>query len=100
MRPGAGRGGAFDAANGRDHRNFPPDPQVAYRSMRRELDFPDLVSGKFTGVQRLRVAPIGMPVRALRLDATGAVRDVATHDSPPERLAAQIKALTATRAGG
>lgn len=34
------------------------------------------------------------------LDATGAVRDVATHDSPPERLAAQIKALTATRAGG
>lgn len=34
------------------------------------------------------------------LDATGAVRDVSTHDAPPERLAAQIKALTAAPAGG
>jgi len=80
LRPGAGRGGAFDAANGRDHRNFPPDPQVSYRSMRLELDFPDLVSGKFTGVQRLRVAPIGMPVRALRLDATGLAVDAVLVD--------------------
>jgi len=80
LRPGAGRGGAFDAANGRDHRDFPPDPQVSYRSMRLELDFPDLVSGKFTGVQRLRVAPIGMPVRALRLDATGLAVDAVLVD--------------------
>lgn len=34
------------------------------------------------------------------LDANGAVVDVATHDGPPERLAAQIKALTSARAGG
>jgi len=69
--PGEGKGGIFDPANGRDHRNFPPDPQVEYRAMRLELDFPDLASGRFTGTQRLRVAPIGLPVKVLRLDAEG-----------------------------
>lgn len=34
------------------------------------------------------------------LDASGAVRDVATHDSDPERLSAQIKALVTARAAG
>ena len=83
--PGGGKGGAFDPATGRDHRNYPPDPQVEYRSMRLELDFPDLVSGKFTGVQRLRVAPIGVPVRALRLDASGlSVRSVSVDGKPVE----------------
>jgi aminopeptidase N len=71
MAPGEGKGGTFDPANGRDHRNFPPDPQVEYRAMRLELDFPDLASGRFTGTQRLRVAPIGLPVNVLRLNAEG-----------------------------
>ena len=92
--PGEGKGGAFDAATGRDHRNFPPDPQVDYRSMRLELDFPDLVTGAFTGVQRLCVAPIGTPVRALRLDADGLRIDGVTVDGLAAEFVHDGKALT------
>ncbi len=85
--PGEGKGGAFDAANGRDHRNFPPDPQVEYRAMRLELDFPDLAAGRFTGVQRLQVAPIGVPVQALRLDAEGLRIEAVEVDGAPAEFA-------------
>ena len=54
--PGEGRGGDFDPASGRDHRNFPPDPLVEYRGMVLTLQFADLASGRFSGVQRLTVA--------------------------------------------
>jgi aminopeptidase N len=85
--PGEGKGGTFDAANGRDHRNFPPDPQVEYRAMRLELDFPDLASGRFSGVQRLQVAPIGVPVQSLRLDAEGLRIDAVEVDGAPAEFA-------------
>ena len=69
--PSEGAGGVFDAANGRDHRNFPPDPQVEWKSMRLALRFEDLTSGAFTGTERLTVRPVGVPVEVLRLDAEG-----------------------------
>jgi aminopeptidase N len=92
--PGEGKGGTFDEKTGRDHRNFPPDPQVEYRSMRLELDFPDLVSGKFGGVQRLRVAPIGVPVRTLGLDASGLRIDAVTVDGRTAEFAHDGERLT------
>ena len=67
--PGDGKGGAFDPANGRDHRNFPPDPQVHFQRMKLALRFEDMTSGRFTGTETLTVAPIGVPVQALHLDA-------------------------------
>ena len=69
--PGDGKGGAFDAANGRDHRNFPPDPQVQFQRMKLALRFEDMTSGRFTGTETLTIAPIGVPVQVLRLDAVG-----------------------------
>ena len=69
--PGDGKGGAFDPATGRDHRNFPPDPQVEFRRMQLALRFEDMTGGRFTGTETLTVAPIGVPVAALRLDAAG-----------------------------
>lgn len=69
--PGEGRGGAFDPATGRDHRNYPPDPLVEFRAMSLSLRFEDMTDGAFTGTQRLTVAPIGVPVPALRLAAEG-----------------------------
>ncbi|MEY4941976.1 MAG: hypothetical protein RL254_157, partial [Planctomycetota bacterium] len=69
--PGDGKGGAFDAVNGRDHRNFPPDPQVQFQRMKLALRFDDMSSGRFTGTETLTIAPIGVPVQVLRLDAVG-----------------------------
>ena len=51
--PGDGKGGAFDAVNGRDHRNFPPDPQVQFQRMKLALRFDDMTSGRFTGTETL-----------------------------------------------
>jgi aminopeptidase N len=92
--PGEGAGGTFDPANGRDHRNFPPDPQVEYRAMRLELEFPDLSGGRFTGTQRLLVAPIGMPVQALRLAAEGLRIDAVEVDGRPAEFAHDGSTLT------
>jgi aminopeptidase N len=93
--PGEGRSnGAFDEKTGRDHRNYPPDPQVEYRSMRLELDFPDLAQRRFTAVERLRVAPIGMPVRALRLDADGLRIDSVEVDGKPAEFVHDGSALS------
>ncbi len=95
LAPGEGRSnGAFDEKTGRDHRNYPPDPQVDYRSMRLELDFPDLAQRRFSGVQRLRVAPIGMPVRSLRLDADGLRVDAVEVDGKPAEFVHDGLALT------
>ena len=69
--PGDGKGGSFDAATGRDHRNFPPNPQVEFRRMELALRFEDMTGGRFTGTETLTIAPIGVPVTALRLDAAG-----------------------------
>ena len=69
--PGDGKGGAFDATTGRDHRNFPPNPQVEFRRMQLALRFEDMTGGRFTGIETLTIAPIGVPVTALRLDAAG-----------------------------
>lgn len=69
--PGDGKGGAFDAVSGREYRNFPPDPQVQFQRMKLALRFEDMTSGRFTGTETLTIAPIGVPVQALRLDAAG-----------------------------
>lgn len=69
--PGEGAGAVYDATNGRDHRNFPPDPLVDYRKMRLALRFDEIASGRFTGTQQLTVAAIGLPVPLLTLDAPG-----------------------------
>jgi aminopeptidase N len=67
--PSEGGGGVFDAANGRDHHNYPPNPQVAWKAMRLAMRFDDLASGSFTATERLTVAPVGVPVGTLLLDA-------------------------------
>ena len=69
--PGDGKGGVFDATNGRDHRNFPPDPQVQFQRMKLAMRFEDMTSGRFTGTETLTIVPIGVPVQVLRLDAAG-----------------------------
>jgi aminopeptidase N len=81
--PGEGRGGAFDPANGRDHRNFPPDPMVDYRAMRLSLRFDRLEDRRFTGLQRLEIAPIGVPVPMLALRADGLAIERVTLDGSP-----------------
>ena len=81
--PGEGRGGAFDAATGRDHRNFPPDPLVDYRSMRLALRFERLEDRRFDATQRLEIAPIGVPVPALVLQADGLAVSRITLDGTP-----------------
>ncbi len=72
LAPGEGEGrGTFNPATGEDNRNFPPDPLVAYQGMVLEVTVPDLAGKMFTATQRLTVAPIGVPVPALELDAEG-----------------------------
>ncbi|MBL9140661.1 MAG: HEAT repeat domain-containing protein, partial [Phycisphaerae bacterium] len=83
--PGEGRGGAFDATLGADHRNFPPDPLVTYLGMVLDIRVPDLAVPGFTAVQTLTVQPIGVPVPALRLDAEGLdIKQVTVDGAPAE----------------
>lgn len=61
----------FDPATGADARNYPPDQQADFLHMRLEIDIPDMDEPHFTATEILRFAPIGKPMRHLRLDANG-----------------------------
>jgi aminopeptidase N len=79
------RTGAFDAATGADHRNFPRDPLVRYLGMALDLRIADLSAREFSAVQRLTVEPIGVPVSALALDAVGLdIERVTVNGAPAE----------------
>lgn len=71
---------AFDAATGRDLRNWPPSPRVRFEHLRLDLDFPDLAERRFSGVATYRVSPLGLPVQDLSLDAAGMKVDSVTRE--------------------
>ncbi len=60
---------AFDAATGRDLRNFPPDRIVDFQRMKLQMRFENLNDSRFTAVETLAFTPIGAPTTALKLDA-------------------------------
>lgn len=63
--------GAFDEKTGADNRNWAPDPMVEWKHLRLEIDFVDFERGRFEALATYRIAPIGVPVTSLDLDANG-----------------------------
>lgn len=59
----------YDAATGRDLRNYPPDRRVDFERMRLDIDIPDMNTPSFRAEQTLTFTPVGHPLEALVLNA-------------------------------
>ncbi len=65
----AAEGRRFDPIEGRDPRNYPPDPQVRFEHLRLELDFEDLTSRSFRARETISFTTLEAPLPRLELDA-------------------------------
>src|SRR3954469_10893702 len=59
----------FDAATGRDVRNYPPDPQVDFQHIKLDLRMPDPMSRSFTCTETITFRTTQRPVDRLTLNA-------------------------------
>jgi aminopeptidase N len=62
-------GRKFDPADGRDPRQYPPDPQVDYLHVKLDLRMADPMSKSFECVETITFKTLGLPIAELKLDA-------------------------------
>lgn len=88
--------GSFDAATGRNPRNYPPDRIVDHLRMTLELRFDDLDARRFTGRETLTIRGVGRPASKIELDAVGLVVSGVTRDGAAAPFFADDQRLTIT----
>lgn len=89
-------GRTFDAATGRDPRNYPPDRVVDFVKMTLDLAFADLDAKRFEGRETLAVRGFGAPVTKLELDAVGLDVHAVSRDGRPTPFFIDDEHLTIT----